>query len=646
MTLLAPAAAILAGALALPALILLYLLRLRRRPVRVSTIRFWPRPERDAQANVPLAFVRPSWLLLLHLLALGCAVIAVGRPALHESGLGDRVVLVLDVSASMSARDELAGPSRLERAKILARRRLSELSRGRTQIAVVSFAARARLETGFTSSRSAAQAAVDAAQPTDQPGNLASAWELLRGLAGNGEETAAPRALLFSDGAFREMPPSAPLAIRHERIGPAAGTPPPPNIGIVAFASQRAPDDPGAVRFFAELLSTGPETDLVLTLSAGQRFLARQPVHIPAAAPPTPARKSVVFDLRIPEGGAIRAAIPGGDALACDDAAALVLPPAQRPAVWLIRPEFATQPLPPGSMLLEDALRELRLASLDVLTPSDFTARVASGAWERANLLILDRVPGGRLPPIPSVSFGAAPVLDAALVLPEAGPAAEAVFWQRRAPLLRGLSLDSLVVARTLRFSFPDPARMPEALVDGPTGPLLLDVDDRGTRRLVVAFDLSDSNWPVQPAFPVFLANAADALTFRGRGGEGLAFTTGELIRLDATGPGDITLALPGANRPALSVAAGEVGAVSLGPATLAGVYTLTGPARDRAVAVNLTDAVESALESPDEVQASGRPVSGMWAGKVPREIWHWFVLAAILILMVEWLVYGLAVRA
>ncbi|MFY7874007.1 MAG: dihydroxy-acid dehydratase, partial [Pirellula sp.] len=55
---------------ALPLLLALYLLKLRRRPLRVVSTLFWPRASEDAQVNVPLRWLRPSWLLLLHLLAL------------------------------------------------------------------------------------------------------------------------------------------------------------------------------------------------------------------------------------------------------------------------------------------------------------------------------------------------------------------------------------------------------------------------------------------------------------------------------------------------------------------------------------------------------------------------------------------------
>lgn len=85
MILLAPTAAIIGAAICTPLLVLLYLLKLRRRPVRVSTIAFWEQAEKDLQANVPLRWIRPTWILLIQLLAAGLIILALGRPAASRS---------------------------------------------------------------------------------------------------------------------------------------------------------------------------------------------------------------------------------------------------------------------------------------------------------------------------------------------------------------------------------------------------------------------------------------------------------------------------------------------------------------------------------------------------------------------------------
>ena len=54
MTFLAPTSALLAAAVVLPLLVAMYLLKLRRRPLRVSSVLLWEKFGSDLQVNVPL----------------------------------------------------------------------------------------------------------------------------------------------------------------------------------------------------------------------------------------------------------------------------------------------------------------------------------------------------------------------------------------------------------------------------------------------------------------------------------------------------------------------------------------------------------------------------------------------------------------
>src|SRR5690606_30850753 len=121
-TFLSPLPAIIAAAIAVPALLVLYFLKLRRRPLRVSSTLLWEEAVRDLQVNVPLRMLRFSWLLVLQLLILTLFLLALARPALRVQGeTPPRVVLLIDRSASMSARDGTDGRTRLEDARAAAR---------------------------------------------------------------------------------------------------------------------------------------------------------------------------------------------------------------------------------------------------------------------------------------------------------------------------------------------------------------------------------------------------------------------------------------------------------------------------------------------------------------------------------------------
>src|SRR5712691_7859494 len=99
-TFLAPVAAVLA--LALPAIIALYFLEIRRPTRVVPALHLWPSQIRDRQANVPWQRLRPSWLLFLQLLAAAALVAAAVQPVLPAgASLARHSIVLLDTSASL-----------------------------------------------------------------------------------------------------------------------------------------------------------------------------------------------------------------------------------------------------------------------------------------------------------------------------------------------------------------------------------------------------------------------------------------------------------------------------------------------------------------------------------------------------------------
>jgi len=115
-------------ALALP-LVLLYFLKVRRRERRVASLLLWDPSLRDRQASAFFQRLQRDPLLLLQLLALLALALALARPAVTIMGDGARkVVVVLDTSASMKARD--VAPSRFEAARGEALALVHHLSEG------------------------------------------------------------------------------------------------------------------------------------------------------------------------------------------------------------------------------------------------------------------------------------------------------------------------------------------------------------------------------------------------------------------------------------------------------------------------------------------------------------------------------------
>lgn len=201
MNFLAPGPALVAAALAVPLLLALYVLKLRRRPLRASTTAFWQVASADAQANVPFQRLRASWMLALHLALLACLLLALARPVLQQSaggtGTAARTVLLIDASASMAARDATTtqasganapspdAPTRLDRAKRRAKELVRESRRAARapEIAIVALGAQSELVLGFSASVPMLEAAIESIEQTDQPGDLLRALRLVQSLA-------------------------------------------------------------------------------------------------------------------------------------------------------------------------------------------------------------------------------------------------------------------------------------------------------------------------------------------------------------------------------------------------------------------------------------------------------------------------------
>src|SRR5436190_9740489 len=103
-------------ALAIPVVVLFYLLK-RKRVVRlVGSTLLWQKFLAETQANAPFQRLKHNWLLLLQILLLILAVLALARPYFAAKTMGGRlIVVILDSSASMQSTDET--PTRFDKAR-------------------------------------------------------------------------------------------------------------------------------------------------------------------------------------------------------------------------------------------------------------------------------------------------------------------------------------------------------------------------------------------------------------------------------------------------------------------------------------------------------------------------------------------------
>ncbi len=662
LTWLTPFAGALLAGIVLPPLLALWFLKLRRKPRVVASTLLWTRSLADLRANAPFQRLRPSVLLFLQLLLIGLIAVAIAQPeSTGAVDTGGRYVLLMDRSASMQAKEQIDGATktRLDLAKDAAIDRVHELLGGgffaprAGTVMVVAFASRAEVRVPFTDSITDLENAIRAIAPTDEESELGDALEVARAFTTNVDPdrpdraVAAPAILeLYSDGRFSDL---AQLTLRpleslvYRRVGEAKD-----NVAIVALAAERPADRPDDVQVFAALANMNLEpvsVSVQLALDGRARAITPEPISIPAATKSPDGAEfragtaQVIFrPIEQPRDVVIEASLLRKDALASDDAAFAIVPPAKKLRILLVHSE---------GFVLASALESLPVERVDRLSGEEFDALIASQAPLGYDLVVLNNYSPKSLPTGRYLVFGAAPPLPELNVY-----GAQKDVWCRvtrdESPLLRSASLDELFVANAVASR---PSKAWEVVAEGPDAPLIMTFDSGDTHAVYVAYDILESNWPFQRSFLNFVANAVDVLGHAGEAITAQGVRPGEAIALrvragskDAriTGPGDVDA----------SAKLDADGNLVWGPVLRTGLYDIAflEPGQEerssRRVASNLYSSAESRIEPLAEIRLGVDAVNAVAVTSERRaSVWPWILGLGLLILMLEWWVYQRQVR-
>lgn len=668
------------------AIIALYFLKLRRKPVKVPSTLLWRKSMEDMHVNSLFQKLRRNLLLFLQLLMVFLVMLAVARPRFGGNvAAGQKYVILLDNSASMSAVD--AGGSRLAKAKEEAKKIVESMAS--TDLAmVISFSDRAKVEASYTGNKSLLRKVIERVEPSERSTSLREALEVAAGLANpskqfsEGEGVVAssvskPKLILLTDGGFPDVSDfslgnlepnvvviGAPPPPYQPREGPADApakteSNPSDNLAIIALKAGRNEEKPDEFQVFGRVKNyRGDETTTaVKLLKLDLNDLSAPGKLIDAIELKIPAQSEQAFKFDLPDSGAaaIEARIDPGDAAAFDNRAFAVINKPRRAQTLIV-----TQ----GNKYLVDTLKTptmLEAAEFTEVKPEEadsgpVAAKIKEGAFD---LVIYDGHRPKEPPEANAFYFGVLPpgeIYDS----PKDVESPIILDWDLAHPIMQYIR--DLGQVFVLKAKIVEPPPGTTTLIGGNSGPLAFLQPRQGYQDLVVAFSLLDgknfnTNWPLKISFPLFLYNCMRVLGNIGEASDDGPHPPGKPIVLRADSLVEtMSVAMPGGGRE--SLARNAQGVFILNDADSAGVYVSKAPKTDdRAIAVNLMDPAESDLATRGLVPA-GAPAeraddyrikigyntvekgSSAWApAKV--EWWPPLAAAALAILLLEWYIYN-----
>ncbi len=598
-------------ALAIP-ILLLYMLKLRRKPVQVSSTLLWERMLRDQQANTPWQKLKRNLLLFLQLLILTALALALARPALITPVVASgSVIVLLDASASMNATD--IRPSRFENARRAAQTILNSLSNG-AQMTLILVGDTPQTLISAETDQTLLGSALAAAQPSQGSANWPNAFALAAGAAQNSPNVTF---IILSDGGLPATGlPALPGQVRYVPIGTSAD-----NLAISALALR-------SDQLFAEITNYSvSHRATLLSIYFNDELLTARLLELDAGA-----SQSLSLTQLPTTPGLYRAQISSPqtatalDVLPLDDLAFAVNQDAATRRVLLVSK---------GNLYLEQLLASLPgLQPFRALPAADGTLQLPSDPFD---LYIFDGLlpaawPNGSLLLINPASN---PFFEVGL------PFSEMTNLNIRAhPLTRYVDWSNVHIlqAKTIQ-----PPAWADALIESNAGPLVFAGQTANRRIASLAFDLRESDLPLQVAYPILFSNLINYLV------PPAAFDTTQALQ-----PGQPLTIIPPPGVEKIVIASPSNQAYVLLPSAASLSFTNTAETGYYAVnfisndstqvdyfAVNLFNPTESDIQPRQSLQIGQNAIQPAPANQIGlSEIWPWLAALALLVLIVEWQVY------
>jgi len=643
-----------------PIIFLLYFLKLRRVPVEVPSTYLWTKTLEDLHVNSLWQRLRNNLLMYLQLLLALLLLLSCLRPGCKGDELaGKRFIFLIDQSASMSAIDTPEGISRLGVAKNEAVKLIDQMKRGDSGM-VITFSDSSRTVQSYTANHTALKAKVQSIKQTERGSDMMEALTAASGLANPGRtsdresnrdvqvaEGKPARMYIFSDGAIREIPDFF-LGNLTPEYRPIGAPSPPNNVGIVAMSISDPLENESQLQCYARLFNSDDEDhEVTITLRVDG-----QDIDTEVDVVPRNGSLGIVKDLsdllaNLDQPKTVELEIETPDVYAQDNKAWAVVNPPREANVLILSDnneylDFVTE-----------TKRISRLANIfnelpDYVNDPEFEERTTLGFFD---LVVFDRCkPKEKMPLCNTVFWGSTPPSEDWKIGEMTEPTA-LIDTNNSHPLMTAVQMGNVSV---LKSSVVDGPRGSVSLLDGADGSIMRVGGRGGFQDLVVGFPMLEINeeldinvntdWMTKLSFPLFIQNVVVELGNGKNFAAAIGGSPGEILNFRTSLPFEsVDVTSPDGRKTNLAPRPDNTFALT-GTST-SGVYSIQSEDQEKPdllLPINLFDRNESNLTVREKLMLGYEEITGEAVREETRkQYWTWFLLAALVVLLVEWVIYN-----
>lgn len=609
----------------IPIIVVLYLLKVKRRPMVVSTLMFWEQALEQKQRRALFARLRQLLSLLFHLLVFALVLTALARPVWDSIVRdGGTTVVILDNHARMQTW-ETPGNSRFDSA-LRAARAILEQATPDQPVALLTTSPQASVAVPFAGDFPAFQATLQSTQPTDAPGDLDGtirlAKSILAGRAGVqrvivlSDQSPATAAEVNATSSTNTSP-----VIEYRTIASPKG-----NVGFTHFSARALLNSPQTFEVYLSVQNFGSTSvDGTVEISVDGRTLDVRPLRLAAGKAQSESVTILPRNSRNARGLLTAKLIvpPEVNALALDDLGRAALPLVGLPRVLLVSN---------GNFFLEKLLQADASVQYEIVSPDAFSTALSA----TFDVFVFDgAIPEGvslETWSRPSLFVGNAPWKG------EGDSIEQPIFTdvQEGHPVLRLVNLKNVTVVKAKKLSAPPVSNTAAIRWESPLRSFEHSLLLTGERKepqhriAVLPFDVADSDLPLRIAFPILISNLVHWLT--GHEQVIASYNTGDPVAL---APDEVMQLLETGTNPSPIRAQNSV--------SRAGFYERRSPTGRSLAAVNALHPEEGrtdeiTVNNPNVVPASmSQPINPLLRFAAGLPFWQTCALAALILFALEW---------